>query len=245
MAGRGAVSDYDAAGRVRRLPDGHGPLLLGRARASRVDDRLGRYAARGTIFGSTHPEGAARRNASRVTFRRSNALSSSTPAPRRRNRRDRWPGVHAPRARSSLRGNFRGTSTLRSTAPAPSPARPRRPIRDSGAAVTERRGRRFDDLADLDRVLDSERRDDLAAIVLKPFVGNMELVPAVRRSFYDGILARAAGGRAHDLRRGSLRGCVSASWSAADDAGPRPDLSDSREDDGGGSARRAQRRAPA
>jgi glutamate-1-semialdehyde 2,1-aminomutase len=189
--GRGAYA-FDAAGRayVDYLM-AYGPLLFGHAHPA-LTTGLDEIAARGTVFGSTHPaeEHLAERIAGHLpSIERLRFFNTGTEAAMSAFR------VARAFTRRSLvvrfAGNYHGhfdAALHGAGASAGSPATAASGI--PPAAVADVAVARFNDLADVDRVLKG-RRDDLAAIVLEPVVGNMGLVPA-SPSFLDGVFARAA-----------------------------------------------------
>jgi glutamate-1-semialdehyde 2,1-aminomutase len=189
--GRGAYA-FDAAGRayVDYLM-AYGPLLFGHTHPA-LTTGLDEIAARGTIFGSTHPE--EERLAERIaghlpSIERLRFFNTGTEAAMSAFRVARAFTRRALVVRFA--GNYHGhfDAALHgagASAGSPATAESGIPVR----AVADVAVARFNDLADLDRVL-TERRDDLAAIVLEPVVGNMGLVPA-SPEFLDGVFARAA-----------------------------------------------------
>ncbi len=189
--GNGAYA-YDAAG--RRYVDyvmAYGPLLFGHAHPAFATG-LDEIAARGTVFGSTHPEeerlatriGTHLRSVERVRF-----FSTGTEAA--------MSAVRVARAFTRrplilrFAGNYHGhfdAALYAAGASAGSGAGLGAGI--PAGAVADVAVARFNDLSDVDRLL-AGRRDELAAILLEPVVGNMGLVMA-STTFVDGIFERAA-----------------------------------------------------
>lgn len=190
--GAGAYA-YDPAGRpyIDYLL-AYGPLLLGHAHPV-VSRGLDAIAARGVVFGSTHEDEIAlalRIRAHLPSMQRLRFTTTGTEAV--------MGAIRVARsftARSGIvkfGGNYHGHSDLAllgagasaNTYDALRAGIPASTLADLGVA-------RYNDLDDLDRVLDLPAiKGKLAAIVVEPVVGNMGLVlPA--EGFLDGVFARA------------------------------------------------------
>lgn len=192
VRGEGAYA-YDESG--RRYIDylmAYGPLLLGHAHPV-VTRRLDELAERGVVFGSTHPDElvlAERLHAHLPSMERLRFTTTGTEAV--------MGAIRVARAftgRSAVvkfAGNYHGHFDLgllgagasAHTSDAQFAGIPAATLADLGIA-------RYNDLADLDRVLESDAiRGRLAAIIVEPIVGNMGLVMP-EPGFLDGILTRA------------------------------------------------------
>jgi glutamate-1-semialdehyde 2,1-aminomutase len=193
-AGRGAYA-YDAAGRAYvDYVMAYGPLLFGHAPPALVTG-LDDAAARGTVFGSTHPEEErlAERIAGHLPAVESlrffstgtEAMMSALRVARAFTRRSlvlRFAGNYHGHFDAVLHGA--GASALSATTAASGiPA----------GAVADVAVARYNDLADVDRLLRG-RSGELAAIAVEPVVGNMGLV-LPEPGFLEGLFerARAAG----------------------------------------------------
>jgi glutamate-1-semialdehyde 2,1-aminomutase len=192
--GRGAYAfDEEGRGYVDYVM-AYGPLLFGHAHPD-LCSGLDEIAARGTVFGSTHPEEV--RLAERITshlpsIERLRFVSTGTEA--------LMSAVRVARASTKrtlvlrFAGNYHGhfdavlPGSGASAGGAHLGASGIPPHASADVAVA-----RYNDLADVDRLLRGRARD-LAAILVEPVVGNMGLVLPVA-GFLEGLFerARAAG----------------------------------------------------
>ncbi len=194
-AGRGAYA-FDAEGRAYiDYVMAYGPLLFGHAHPA-LTRGLDEIAARGTVFGSTHPEeerladriGAHLPTVELVRFFNTGteAAMSAFRVARAFTRRTlvvRFAGNYHGHFDAALHGAGASAGSPESTASG-----------IPGQAVADVAVARYNDPAGLDRALRG-RGGDLAAIVLEPIVGNMGLVPATAQ-FLDAVFERAAAHRA-------------------------------------------------
>jgi glutamate-1-semialdehyde 2,1-aminomutase len=194
-AGRGAYA-FDAEGRAYiDYVMAYGPLLFGHAHPA-LTRGLDEIAARGTVFGSTHPEeerladriAAHLPSVERVRFFNTGteAAMSAVRVARAFTRRSlvvRFAGNYHGHFDAALPGAGASAGSAESVASG-----------IPGQAVADVAVARYNDPADLDRALRG-RGGDLAAIVLEPIVGNMGLVPATA-AFLDAVFERAAAHRA-------------------------------------------------
>lgn len=192
VRGQGAYA-FDESG--RRYIDylmAYGPLLLGHAHPA-VTQGLDELAARGVVFGSTHPDEIAlaeRLRAHIPSMERLRFTTTGTEAV--------MGAIRVARAFTGrpaivkFGGNYHGHFDLgllgagasAHTHDAQAAGIPASTLADLGVA-------RYNDLDDLDRVLESDAvRGRLAAIIVEPIVGNMGLVSPVP-GFLDGVFARA------------------------------------------------------
>lgn len=190
--GQGAYA-YDETG--RRYIDylmAYGPLLLGHAHPV-ITRGLDELAARGVVFGSTHPDEVVlseRLRAQIPSMERLRFATTGTEAV--------MGAIRVARAFTGrpaivkFAGNYHGHFDLgllgagasAHTHDAQAAGIPAATLADLGVA-------RYNDLDDLDRVLESDAvRGRLAAIIVEPIVGNMGLVLPLS-GFLDGIFERA------------------------------------------------------
>ncbi|MEO6991398.1 MAG: glutamate-1-semialdehyde 2,1-aminomutase [Candidatus Baltobacteraceae bacterium] len=195
VRGRGAYA-YDE--QERAYVDyvmAYGPLLFGHAPPALLEG-LDELASLGTVFGSTHPEEI--RLAGRISrhlpcMERLRFVSTGTEAV--------MSALRVARAATGrtlilrFAGNYHGHFDAALVAAGASAQTG--DSRESGIpprAVADIVVARYNDLADVDRLL-AARWDDLAAIVVEPLVANMGLVEPVPE-FLTGLFERARGARA-------------------------------------------------
>ena len=244
-AGRGAYA-FDAEGRAYiDYVMAYGPLLFGHAHPA-LTRGLDEIAARGTVFGSTHPE--EERLADRICAHLptvelvrffntgTEAAMSAFRVARAFTRRTlvvRFAGNYHGHFDAALHGAGASAGSPESTASG-----------IPGQAVADVAVARYNDPAGLDRALRG-RGGDLAAIVLEPIVGNMGLVPATAQ-FLDAVFERAAAHRALVVFDEVITWLRLGLGGAQGILRRRPDLTDPRQGDGrrlsAGRPRRPRRR---
>ena len=190
VSGRGAYA-FDAEGRAYvDYVMAYGPLLFGHAHPALVRG-LDELAARGSVFGSTHPE--EERLAERIgrllpSMQALRFVSTGTEAMMSAFRTAR--AFTGRPAIVRFAGNYHGhfDAALHDAGASAKTSSPERsgipPLTERDAIVV-----RYNDLADLDAKL-ARRQGEVAAIALEPIVANMGLVvPA--DGFLDGVFERA------------------------------------------------------